>query len=109
MDKVSLPLKAFVIGSGILLIVGTTALAVLMVLRIGADPPPPAAPAPAPPLESFVPLPDGARIDQVVPDPAHGRLLLLGTAGDGSPFLALIDPDRGRLVGMIRFGPAPAP
>lgn len=99
MDKVSGLLKAFVIGAGILLIAGTLVLAALLVQRAlgGGDAGSPARPGGAVELA----LPDGARIEQIVPD--GRRVLLLGVAGDDRQFLAVVDPETGERLSLIRF------
>lgn len=110
MDTVGLPLKMFVIGAGVLLLVGTIVLAVLVALGIRGDEPEPAAAAPpAAVADGPLVLPAGARIHEVVPDPAGGPLVLLGTDLEDAPFLALVDLERGTLVRLIRFAPEPAP
>lgn len=110
MNTVGLPLKVFVVASGVLLVVGSMVLAVLVVLNLGVDrAPPPDDEAGAAIVGEPLPLPSGARIDQVVPDPAGGPLVLLGTDGEGAPFLALVDPARGTLVRLIRLAPGGVP
>jgi hypothetical protein len=109
-DTVGLPLKVFVVGAGVVLVLGTIVLGVLVVLGIGAER---SAPSPArlelPAADEALPLPAGARIEQVVPDPAGGPLVLLGVDRTGAPFLALIDLERGTLVRLIRFRPEATP
>jgi hypothetical protein len=97
-EKVSVLLKAFVIGAGILLIVGIVVLTATVVLRAsggGFDP------APAGPVD--LALPAGARVDQVVAD--GERILLLGSAADGGQFLAIVDLATGERLRLIRFRP----
>lgn len=110
MDTVGLPLKVFVVGAGVLLVVGTIVLGILVALGIGAERslPSPARPE-LPAADEPLPLPPGARIHQVVPDPAGGPLVLLGTDRNDAPFLALIDLERGTLVRLIRLQPEAAP
>lgn len=108
MEKVSGLLKTFVIGSGIILVVGTIVLAVLLVLRMAAgDPPVPARLVPDQPVISDVALPPGARIEQVLLQDGH--VLLFGTAGDGLQFIAVVDPATGRRVRLIRLVSAGGP
>ena len=110
MDTVGRPLKVFVVGAGVLLVVGTIVLAVLMVLQMGAERPEPVqAVVDAPLTGKPLPLPPGARIEQVVPDPLGGPLMLLGTDRNDAPFLALVDLERGTLIRLIRFAPEAAP
>jgi hypothetical protein len=100
-DTVSAPLKAFVIGAGIVLVVGTIVLAVLLVLRATGGMVGEAPGARALPRELL--LPAGARVEQVVPD--GRRVILLGVDGSGRQFLALIDPTSGERLSLIRIRP----
>ncbi len=50
-----------------------------------------------------VPLPAGARIEQVVPTGAC--LLLLGVDGGGRQFVALVDPFTGRRISLLLLRP----
>lgn len=109
MDKVSVLLKAFVVGSGVLLIVGTIALAVMIVLRMGGgveDAGDTQAPTTAPAIAEIT-LPPGARVDQLVPD--GDRLLLLGRGADGRQFVAVVDPGTGTLRQLLHLVPREAP
>ena len=125
MDNIARALKVFVVAGGIVLLAGTVLLVVLLVLRgteNTADPPesplaeipagaaagdPPAAlcelalPAPGEPLG--VPLPAGARIEQVVP--GGGCLILLGVDGAGRQFVALVDPYTGARLSLLLMNP----
>ena len=129
MDNIARALKVFVVAGGIVLLAGTMLLVVLIVLRgtENRDPPesplaesplaevpagaaegdPPAAlcelalPAPGEPLG--VPLPAGARIDQVVP--GGGCLILLGVDGAGRQFVALVDPYTGARLSLLLMNP----
>ncbi|MDX1541571.1 MAG: hypothetical protein R3349_09230 [Geminicoccaceae bacterium] len=109
MDTVGLPLKVFVVGAGVLLVIGTIVLGVLVVLGISGQ-----RPGPAPVVSDVaamaeaLPLPAGARIEQVVPDPSGGPLILLGVDAGDAPFLALVDLEQGTLVRLIRFEPEAA-
>jgi hypothetical protein len=118
-DNIARALKVFVVAGGVVLLAGTVLLVVLIALRgteDAADPPesplaesplaeadPPAAlcelalPAPGVPLN--VPLPGGARIEQVVPD--GGCLILLGVDGAGRQFVALVDPYTGARLSLL--------
>jgi hypothetical protein len=125
-DNIARALKVFVIAGGIVLLAGTVLLVVLLVLRpsenqadppesprtespagaAGADPPPPrlcelALPVPGEPMG--VPLPAGARIEQVVP--GGGCLILLGVDGAGRQFVALIDPYTGARLSLLLMNP----
>jgi hypothetical protein len=118
-DNIARALKVFVIVGGIALLAGTVLLIVLIVTRASENrPDPPASPRPESsaaadppspqlcelalpvPGEAFgVPLPAGARIEQVVP--AGGCLILLGTAGDNRQFVALVDPYTGARLSLL--------
>jgi hypothetical protein len=107
-DNIARALKVFVIAGGIVLLAGTVLLVVLLVLAgaVGADPPPPrlceiALPVPGEPMG--VPLPAGARIEQVVP--GGGCLILLGVDGAGRQFVALIDPYTGARLSLLLMNP----
>jgi Family of unknown function (DUF6476) len=96
-DNIPSVLKAFVIAGGIVLVAGTILLAVLIVMRAGADPPV-VQPAPQALL-----LPAGARIEQVVVD--GRRLVVLGTDQGGQQFLAVVDPVTGERLSLLRVRP----
>jgi hypothetical protein len=99
-EKVSVLLKAFVIGAGILLLGGMVVLTAVIVMRAsggGLDP------APVPVAAVDLALPAGARVDQVVPD--GERILLLGSDAKGDQFLAVIDTATGERLRLIRFRP----
>ena len=98
MDNIPNTLKAFVIGGGIALIAGTILLAVLIVMRVGAE-----APAAQQQDPQALLLPAGARIDQVVVD--GRRLVLLGTDRGGEQFLAVVDPVTGKRLSLLRVRP----
>lgn len=106
MDKVSVPLKAFVIGSGVILVVGTIVLAVLIGLRMTAGGNERAR-VDAGPAIAEIALPAGARVEQVVPD--QERLLLLGVGRDGRQFLAVVDPSAGVLRQLFHLVPEATP
>lgn len=99
MDEVPGLLKAFVIGGGVLLVAGMLLLATLLVVRV-SDGDEDARPGVSGSFELL--LPKGARIERIVPD-GDERVLLLGVAGDGEQFLAVIDPETGERLSLIRF------
>ncbi|MGH6920784.1 MAG: hypothetical protein ACREJ0_24130 [Geminicoccaceae bacterium] len=128
MDNIARALKVFVIAGGIALLAGTVLLVVLIVLRASENPSNPpansqtetraraeAGPAPTrlceaglPPLEPLsvplgVPLPAGARIEQVVP--GGGCLILIGVDGAGRQFVALVDPFTGERISLLLIRP----
>jgi hypothetical protein len=96
-DNIPSILKAFVIAGGIALVAGTLLLAVLIVARarddgaiVQRDP-------------QTLRLPAGARIEQVVVD--GRRLVVLGTDGAGTQFLAVVDPATGERLSLLRVRP----
>jgi hypothetical protein len=90
-------LKALVIAGGVALIGGTGLLVVLILARGHGE----RQVAPEPP--SAIALPAGARVEQVAAD--GGRWLLLGTAGNGLQFLAVVDPRTGRPASLLWLQP----
>jgi hypothetical protein len=120
-DNIPRALKVFVIAGGVVLLAGTLLLVVLIVLRGAGDPVqspalaeaarPAASPAaplcelalPAPGTAMGVPLPAGARIEQVVP--GGGCLILLGVDGSGRQFVALVDPYSGARLSLLLMNP----
>jgi hypothetical protein len=126
-DNIARALKVFVIAGGIVLLAGTMLLVVLIVLRPSEDPAdPPASPRaetpaglaeadppgavcelglPVPGEAMGVPLPAGARIEQVVP--GGGCLILLGVDGAGRQFVALVDPYTGARLSLLLMNPEP--
>lgn len=106
MDKVSILLKTFVIGAGVMLIAGTLLLAAMIVVRMGqgsADLEPlPAAFGAAGEVE----LPAGARVEQVVPH--DERLVLLLTDAEDVQFILVIDLVSGTRQSLIRLTSGPA-
>jgi hypothetical protein len=122
-DNIARALKVFVVAGGIVLLAGTVLLVVMIALRgteNAADPPAsplaeagpsdarlcaPALPAPGEPLgvPLNVPLPGGARIEQVVP--GGGCLVLLGVDGAGRQFVALVDPYTGARLSLLLMSP----
>lgn len=107
MEQVPGVLKAFVVASGAILVIGAIVLAVLIVVRAmdgGESRDAPAAMlAPDTPVE--LTLPAGGRIERVIP--SGERVLLLGRDGEGRQFLILLDPETGAQHRLIRFRPAP--
>ena len=83
------------IAGGVALIAGTALLVGLIVARghreVGREPP------------AAIDLPAGAHIQQVAVD--GSRWLLLGSAGDGRQFLAVIDPRSGKATGLLWLRP----
>jgi hypothetical protein len=124
-DNIARALKVFVIVGGIVLLAGTLLLVVLIVMRPSenpADPPrstraespagaaeadPPGAVCeialPVPGEAMGVPLPAGARIEQVVP--GGGCLILLGVDRAGRQFVALVDPYTGARLSLLLMNP----
>jgi hypothetical protein len=96
-DNIPNVLKVFVIAGGMALLAGTILLGVLIVTRARDDGP---IVQQAP---QALPLPVGARIEQVVVD--GRRLVLLGTDGTGAQFLAVIDPATGERLSLLRVRP----
>lgn len=95
-------LKAFVILSGIGLLIGIIALAVMIMLRASAGDPPEGGTLPAAPVD--VALPAGARVSEVVID--GRRLVLLGEDEGGQQFIAVVDAESGARRSLIRLAPA---
>jgi hypothetical protein len=120
-DNIPTALKAFVIGGGVVLIAGTMLLIALLVIRASGDrievpdteprsagvaSEPGLCAGVAPPTQPLsVPLPAGARIEQLVPD--RGCLRLLGTDGEGRQFVALVDPRTGARISLLLIRPEP--
>jgi hypothetical protein len=123
-DNIVRALKVFVIAGGVVLLAGTALLVVLIVLGPADSPDPPRSPPetparaaadppaalcelalPAPGVSMGVPLPAGARIEQVVPN--GGCLILLGVDGAGRQFVALVDPYTGARLSLLLMQPEP--
>jgi hypothetical protein len=125
-DNIARALKVFVIAGGVVLLAGTVLLVVLIAMRASEDPAdlpestragnpaaaaaadPPEAPVcelalPAPGAPMGVPLPAGARIEQVVP--AGGCLILMGVDRTGRQFVALVDPYTGARLSLLLMNP----
>ena len=117
MDNIARALKVFVIAGGIVLLAGTLLLVALIVLRGTENLNPPESPLaeadppgalcelalPVPGEAMGVPLPAGARIEQVVP--GGGCLILLGVDHAGRQFVALVDPYTGARLSLLLMNP----
>ncbi len=103
MDNVSNFLKVFVVAGGVVLLAGIVLLAALILVRVTDDD----AQGTAPPSRAVVdlPLPPGARIQQVISD-RRGLVLLLTDAAERQ-YLAVIDPETGERVRLMRVQPEP--
>ena len=88
-------LKAFVIAGGVALVAGTALLVGLILARGHREV--------AQALPATIELPKGTRVEQVAADGGHW--LLLGSAGDGRQFLAVIDPRTGKATGLLWLRP----
>jgi hypothetical protein len=126
-DNIARALKVFVVVGGVVLLAGTVLLVVLIVMRPSEDrayaPASPRAEDPAGAAEvdppgavceialpvpgeaMGVPLPAGARIEQVLP--GGGCLILLGVDGAGRQFVALVDPYTGARLSLLLMNPEP--
>jgi hypothetical protein len=126
-DNIARALKVFVVAGGVVLLAGTVLLVVLIVMRPSEDrayaPASPRAEDPAGAAEvdppgavceialpvpgeaMGVPLPAGARIEQVVP--GGGCLILLGVDSAGRQFVALVDPYTGARLSLLLMNPEP--
>jgi hypothetical protein len=100
-DTVPAPLKAFVVGGGVVLVIGTIVLVVLLVLRATGGGIAEVEPVRGVLMPQELMLPAGARIQQVVPD--GRRVILLGVDGAGAQFLAVVDPASGERLSLIRI------
>ncbi len=90
-------LKAFVIAGGVALIAGTAVLVALILTRGHREH------QVVQELPVTIGLPKGAHVEQVAAD--GSRWLLLGTAGDGRQFLAVVDPRTGKPAGLLWLQP----
>ena len=102
-DTVPGPLKAVVVGGGVVLVIGTIVLVVLLVLRATGGAIGDGEPVRRALMPQELLLPAGARIQQVVPD--GRRVILLGIDGAGAQFLAVVDPASGERLSLIRIRP----
>ena len=93
-------LKVFVVVAGVVLLVGTTVLVWLLLQRPPRDAAPRGAPAP---ILAELPLPAGARIEQMVLD--GPRLVLLIRAEQEQQYLALVNPATGERLSLVRIAP----
>lgn len=96
-------LKAFVIASGVVLLVGTIVLAAIIITRAIGDSNAPVA-VPGAPAVVDLELPVNGQIERVIPD--DDQILLLGRADHGQ-FLMVLDAETGERLRLIRFRPAP--
>jgi hypothetical protein len=108
-------LNIAVVVMGVMIVVGLAVIGVTIAKRLGgASEPepaialPPALGAPGAPLASFdpatVPLPSGARLQQIVP---AGDRLVLHMAGEGGrDVLMVLDMAGGRVLGSFLLEPA---
>lgn len=94
-------LKAFVITSGVMLLIGVILLAVLIMLKAGSDEGSDEAGAQAGPVD--IELPAGARIDQVIAD--GKRLVLLAEDQEGQQYLAVVDALSGERLSLLQIKP----
>jgi hypothetical protein len=88
-------LKWLVIGMGVLIVVGTVALSVALVQRLGGGG------ASGPAVAAALRQPEGTRIGGIAA--AGGRLAVWVQRPDGERLL-LLDPRTGRLAGEVRLG-----
>lgn len=96
-------LKAFVITSGVILLIGVILLAVMIMLKASRDvEDSEAVDLPSAPID--LALPEGARVDQVI---ANGkRLVLLAEDADGGQYLAVVDALSGERLSLMRIIPS---
>lgn len=96
-------LKAFVITSGVMLLIGAILLAVLIMLKAGDNDRGDEVSTPQAPVDLH--LPAGARVGQVIA--AGKRLILLAEDQHGQQYLAVIDALSGKRLSLIRITPSP--
>ena len=101
MANVPAALKAFVITTGVILLIGMIILAVMIMLKAGADDSPEETSLPKPAVD--LAMPSGAKINQVVVD--GKRLVLLAEDSDGQQYLAVVDALSGARQSLIRITP----
>jgi len=99
-DNVSNFLKVFVIAGGVALLAGTVLLVALIMLQATDD-----EQATSPAAIVDLPLPPGARIEQVISD-RRGLVLLLTDAAERQ-YLAVVDRETGERVTLLRIQPEP--
>jgi hypothetical protein len=95
-DNIPNLLKAFVIAGGVALVAGSVLLVVLILRGRGED-------RVVQELPVTISLPRGARVERLAVD--GDRWLLLGTAGDGRQFLAVVDPQSGAPARLLWLQP----
>ncbi len=96
-------LKAFVITTGIMLVIGAIALTVLIMLKANRNGDSEAVSAKASPID--LELPSGTRVHQVIVD--GKRLVLLAEDQGGQQYLAVVDAISGARLSLIRITPSP--
>ena len=96
-------LKAFVITTGIMLVIGAIALAVLIMLKASRTDESAVVEAQALPVD--LDLPSGTRVQQVIPE--GKRLVLLAEDQEGRQYLAVVDALSGARLSLIRITPSP--
>lgn len=102
MDNVSNFLKVFVVAGGVALLAGTVLLVALILVRANDDG------QTTPPASAAIvdlPLPAGARIQQVISD-RRGLVLLLTDAAERQ-YIAVVDRETGERVTLLRIQPEP--
>lgn len=102
MDNVSNFLKVFVVASGVALLAGIVLLVALILVRANDDG---QATSPASAAIVDLPLPAGARIQQVISD-RRGLVLLLTDAAERQ-YIAVVDRETGERVTLLRVQPEP--
>ena len=102
MDNVSNFLKVFVVASGVALLAGIVLLVALILVRANDDG---QATLPASAAIVDLPLPAGARIQQVISD-RRGLVLLLTDAAERQ-YIAVVDRETGERVTLLRVQPEP--
>lgn len=95
MDTTPRLLKIFVIGGGVLLLVGAALLLAFLLLRASRLEPI------VEQLPRVLELPPGARIEQVALD--GRRLALLGVDARGQQFVVLVDTATGERLGLVEI------
>lgn len=102
MTNVPPVLKAFVITTGIILLIGVIILTVMIMLKAGADEGSEETSLPKPAVD--LALPSGAKVNQMVVD--GKRLVLLAEDQTGQQYLAVVDALSGARLSLIRVKPA---
>lgn len=96
-------LKAFVITSGIILLIGGILLAVMIMLKAGSGDGVDEVSSPSAPVD--LTLPAGAEVNEVIAD--GKRLVLLAEDQDGQQYLVVVDALSGERLSLIRVNPSP--